>query len=67
MVCGTFTTTNIPDGRQNAVVALYKANVPAPTAVVATQEAGGTWTVVAKWPPCPASTTHDPNSAGTAE
>jgi hypothetical protein len=58
MVCGTFTTTNVPDGEQAAVAALYRANVPPPTEVTSTRQADGTWTVVATWPPCPTDTSH---------
>jgi len=67
MVCGTFTTSQIPDGQQNAVVALYKANVPPPTSVTAKRAADGTWTVVASWPPCPPSTAHDPGTPDDAD
>jgi hypothetical protein len=66
MVCGVFTTSQIPDGFQTSVVALYKANVPPPTSVTSTKEADETWTVVATWPPCPPSTTHDPASPAAA-
>jgi hypothetical protein len=58
MVCGVFTTSSIPDGDQDDVVDLYKANVPPPTTVTSTKQADGTWTVVATWPPCPPNTQH---------
>lgn len=58
MVCGVFTTSQIPDGDQASVIALYKANVPPPISVTATQGTDGTWTVVATWPPCPHATEH---------
>jgi hypothetical protein len=60
MVCGTFTTSNIPDGKQQGVIDLYKANAPPPTKVDSAKQPDGTWTVVATWPPCPAGTAHDP-------
>ena len=66
MVCGAFTTDNVPDGFQDLVVALYRANVPPPISVTKTQKADGTWTVVATWPPCPPSTSHSLGGAGPA-
>ena len=70
MVCGVFTTSKVPDGFQGAVVALYKANDPPPTSVTSTQDADGTWTVIATWPPCPPGTVHEsasPPSPGPKE
>lgn len=63
MVCGVFTTSKVPDGFQGAVVALYKANDPPPTSVTSTQDADGTWTVIATWPPVGSSSLVCPNGA----
>jgi len=66
MVCGVFTTSEIPEGEQDSVVSLYNANNPPPISVIAAKQADGTWTVVATFPPCAANTTHSPASAATA-
>jgi hypothetical protein len=64
MICGTFTVKNIPTNEVDGVVARFQATVPPPTGVpTKTRAADGSWTVIATWPPCPASTTH---SAGIA-
>lgn len=65
MICGTFTMDKIPDGQQDSVYNGFKTNVPPPTSVTKSQNADGTWTVVATWPPCPGgtSTSHSPNNA----
>lgn len=60
MVCGTFTINQIPNGEETGVVARFRANVPPPIDVKSSQDADGTWTVIATFPPCPANTTHDP-------
>jgi hypothetical protein len=58
MICGTFTMTDIPDAEADVIVASYKSTKPPPTSVTKTKEADGSWTVVATYPPCPATTTH---------
>jgi hypothetical protein len=67
-ICGTFTMTDVPDVNADGVVKGFKDNIPPPTNVTKTKNADGTWTVVAKWPPCPDGTTvnHDANNAGDA-
>jgi hypothetical protein len=66
MVCGVFTTSKIPEGEQDSVVALYKANNPPPISVIAAKQADETWTVVATFPPCSPNTIHSPASTATA-
>jgi hypothetical protein len=58
MVCGTFTMNSVAAADVAAVVAGFQANNPPPTSVTKTQNADGTYTVVAQFPPCPADTTH---------
>lgn len=58
MICGTFTLKDIPATQVADVVSRFKATIPAPTSVSKTKQADGTWTVVAKYPPCPPNTTH---------
>jgi hypothetical protein len=58
MTCGTFTTANIPADQVNMVEGLYRAGTPAPTSVAWTQQADGSYTVTAVYPPCPPGTTH---------
>lgn len=62
MVCGTFTLTKIATSTAaDAIVTRFKTNVPPPTSTTKTQEADGTWTVTATFPPCPPNTTHSTN------
>jgi predicted acyl esterase len=63
-ICGSFSQSNIPNGQQDAVADGYKNNIPPPINVTQMQDADGTWTVTAQWPPCPSdtTTTHSPNN-----
>lgn len=54
MPCGTFTTSKIPNGQQDAVGADFQLDNP--TTVSKTQATDGTWTVTAVFPPCPPNT-----------
>lgn len=63
MVCGTFTITQIDTQDVDGVVKRFELNQPPPLKVIKAQQADGTWTVVATFPPCPANTTHDPGNS----
>jgi hypothetical protein len=56
MICGNFTMSGIPNGQQDAIYNGFATNDPPPTSVTKTQNKNGTWTVMTKWPPCPAGT-----------
>lgn len=63
-ICGSFTQTGVANGNQDGVVQGFKDTVPPPTNVTKKQDADGTWTVTAEWPPCAAGVvvTHSPNN-----
>jgi hypothetical protein len=50
MPCGVWTTTDIPQAKVNGVIAGYMLDTP--QSVVSTQQADGSWTVTATFPPC---------------
>ena len=62
MVCGTFTLTGLSSADADNYVNMFKMNKPPPTSVTKNPEAGGTYGVVAVFPPCPAGTTHSTDS-----
>lgn len=64
MVCGTFTVKQVPAAKLDETEELFRANDPPPLDVSSTADGSGTFTVVAKFAPCPANTTHDPTGAG---
>lgn len=66
MICGTFTTTDIPADQADEVEALYRANTPAPITVTRTQQADGSYTITAVYPPCPSNTSHTSDAAAVA-
>jgi hypothetical protein len=68
MICGSFTMKSIPNGQEDVIYNGFMSNVPPPTHVTKTQDADGTWTVTAEWPPCPAKTTtsHSANNVPVA-
>lgn len=50
MRCGTYTLRKIPDDQVHTVVAGFAADTP--ISLTRMQDADGTWTVVAVYPPC---------------
>ena len=58
MVCGTFTINRIASADVDGVVQRFNANDPPPLSVTKAQDADGTWTVTARFPPCPENMTH---------
>ena len=56
-ICGTWSQSGIPNGKQDGVVKGFKDNVPPPTSVTKKQAEDGSWTVTAEWPPCEAGIT----------
>jgi hypothetical protein len=67
-ICGSFSMSGIPNGKQDAIEKGYRDNIPPPTNVTKVQNADGSWTVTADWPPCPDGTTvtHAANNIGAA-
>jgi hypothetical protein len=59
MPCGTWTTTGVPDAKLGE--ALAQVNLDAPQSVTKTQQADGSWTIVATFPPCPAGQSQTTN------
>jgi hypothetical protein len=41
-ICGSFSMSGIPNGKQDAIVKGYKDNIPPPTSVTKVQNADGT-------------------------
>jgi hypothetical protein len=64
MVCGTFTMAKVSADDVDGVVQRYQLNDPPPLSVTKQQEADGTWTVVATFPPCPDTVTHSTGGDG---
>jgi hypothetical protein len=62
MACGTFTVTKVPQLKLQQTIDLFKANKPPPTSVTSTADGMGTYTVIAKFPPCPPNTSHTDGS-----
>jgi hypothetical protein len=59
MICGVFTITQVPASQVNAVMQGFRDNSPPPVSVASQPDGSGTFTVVATFPPCEFSTTHD--------
>ena len=63
MVCGTFTVQDVPAEALQETMDIWRGNDPPPMTVTSSQNADGTYTVTAVFPPCPEGTTHEPRGS----
>jgi len=67
-ICGSFSMSGVPNGKQDAIEKGYRDNIPPPKDVTKVQDGDGTWTITAEWPPCPDDVTvqHSANNLAAA-